>query len=302
MQKNRHVLLFFVDGLGLAPAGPDNPWGYLPTANLRSLLPGGLTVASAGLSTELATLSALDTTLGVPGLPQSASGQTALLTGVNAPGLLGRHLSGYPDSSLVQLLAEHSLFRRLSEQGISATFANAFYDDYWREFPSGPHSATTEAVLTAGLPLRTQSDLRQGNAVYQDITNLILQRRSLELPLITPALAGERLAHIVRQHHFTLFEFFQTDVAAHKGRRELLEQHIQNIDAMMGAVLANSNLHDLWVILASDHGNSEDLSTSDHTLNQVPGLSVGANSATARAWRSIIDIAESIVGWLLTSD
>lgn len=302
MQKTKHVLLFFVDGVGLAGVGPANPWGYLPTANLRRLLPGGLTTASIGLSTEIATLSALDTTLGVSGLPQSASGQTALLTGVNAPALLGRHLSGYPDSTLVQLLAEHSLFRRLVECNISATFANAFYDDYWQEFPAGPHSATTEAVLKAGLPLRTQADLRQGNAVYQDITNHLLRRRGLDLPLVTPALAGERLAQIVRQHQFTLFEFFQTDVAAHKGRREVLEQHIQNIDAMIGAVLANSDLRDTWFVLASDHGNSEDLTTRDHTGNQVPGLSVGANSESARAWQSIIDIAESISGWLLAHD
>lgn len=302
MQNRKHVLLFFVDGVGLTPAGRHNPWGYLPTVSLRELLPAGLTAASAGLSTAQVTLRALDTTLGVPGLPQSASGQTALLTGMNAPLLLGKHLSGYPNQSLVQLLAEHSLFRRLTDGGLSATFANAFYDHYWTEFPSGPHSATTEAVLTAGLSLRTESDLLRGNAVYQDITNHILRRRGLALPTITPALAGERLARIVQQHQFTLFEFFQTDVAAHKGRRELLEQHIQNIDEMIGAVLANVDPQSTWFILASDHGNSEDLSVSDHTTNLVPGLSVGANNEAARAWRSIVDVAPSIVDWLLASD
>ena len=43
---------------------------------------------------------------------------------------------------------------------------------------------------------------------------------------------------------------------------------------------------------------SEDLSNSAHTLNPVPGLSIGANSLVALDWRSIADVAPSIVRWL----
>ena len=35
--------------------------------------------------------------LGIEGLPQSATGQTALFTGINAAQLLGRHLFGFPN-------------------------------------------------------------------------------------------------------------------------------------------------------------------------------------------------------------
>jgi hypothetical protein len=38
----------------------------------------------------------LDASLCVPGLPQSATGQAALLTGLNAPELMGRHIEGFP--------------------------------------------------------------------------------------------------------------------------------------------------------------------------------------------------------------
>lgn len=298
MQKSKHVVLFFVDGVGLAPVGSDNPWSYLPTSHLRAILPDGLDAASVGPHREQATLVALDTCLGVAGTPQSASGQTTLLTGCNAPAFLGCHLSGYPNRQLVDLLQQKSIFRQLCDRELTATFANAFYDSYWQEFPHGPHSATTEAALAGGLPLRSQGDLARGQAIYQDITSQILRQRGLDLPEVPPELAGQRLAEIVRQHHFTLFEFFQTDVAAHKGARQKLEQHIQNIDRMVGSLLDHLDLTETWFLLCSDHGNSEDLSNSAHTLNPVPGLSIGANNLSALDWRSIADVAPSIVRWL----
>jgi hypothetical protein len=298
MEPTKHVILFFVDGLGLAPAGPDNPWGYLPTPALHAWLPAGLTSASVGRHGGNCTLTALDTRLGVSGTPQSASGQTALLTGCNAPARLGHHLSGYPNRQLVELLADQGIFVQLTAKGLTATFANAFYDSYWQEHGDKPHSATTEAVLAAGLTLRGQADLQQGNAIYQDITSQILRQRGLDLPKVPPQLAGERLARIARQHHFTLFEFFQTDISAHKCHRARLEQHIANLDAMFGALLAMLDLSNTWFLLCSDHGNSEDLSNALHSENPVPGLSIGANHAAALAWRSITDVTPSIVRWL----
>lgn len=300
MELTPRVILFFVDGVGLAPASAHNPWSYLPTATLRRLLPHGLTADSIGwtsASQPALSLVALDTLLGVAGTPQSASGQTALLTGVNAPARLGSHHSGYPNQQLVQLLADHGIFRQLLDRGLTATFANAFYDAYWHEHV-GFHSATTEAVLQAGLTVRNQADLLQGRAIYQDITNQILRRRGLDVPEVTPEEAGQRLAAIARQHHFTLFEFFQTDVMAHKQQIAHLEQHILHIDRMLGALLAAVDLNYTWLLLCSDHGNSEDLTHTAHTTNPVPGLSIGANQAAAHAWASITDVVPSILHWL----
>ena len=68
----------------------------------------------------------LDARLGVPGRPQSATGQATLLTGENAPALLGRHLLGFPDRTLRELLERRSIFRRLAAGGLRAAFANAY--------------------------------------------------------------------------------------------------------------------------------------------------------------------------------
>ena len=82
MAAYHRVLLIFVDGIGLAPVGPDNPFGRVPMPALEGVLGGPLTVESIGTTLE-AHLSAIDANLGVEGLPQSATGQTALFTGDN---------------------------------------------------------------------------------------------------------------------------------------------------------------------------------------------------------------------------
>ena len=84
------LLLVFADGVGLAPASLENPFASEPTPALRALLGGPLTRERLGGGDELA-LAALDACLGVPGLPQSGTGQTTLFTGVNAQAALGRH-------------------------------------------------------------------------------------------------------------------------------------------------------------------------------------------------------------------
>ena len=93
------ILFVFLDGVGLAPPGPDNPLSTVPMPHLRELLGGPLVLDGV---VQIANLhySALDACLGVPGLPQSATGQTALFTGLNAPALVGDHVSAHPTAPL----------------------------------------------------------------------------------------------------------------------------------------------------------------------------------------------------------
>jgi hypothetical protein len=68
----------------------------------------------------------VNATLGVPGLPQSGTGQTALLTGVNAPKLIGGHFGPYPHSAIRPVLEEKNIFHVLALRGRSPFYANAF--------------------------------------------------------------------------------------------------------------------------------------------------------------------------------
>jgi hypothetical protein len=78
------VLLFFIDGLGIGARGPFNPLdGLEDAAPLAHFHDEEQTIVHEGL------LVPTDACLGVEGRPQSASGQTTILTGVNAPARLG---------------------------------------------------------------------------------------------------------------------------------------------------------------------------------------------------------------------
>src|ERR1700677_2910203 len=104
--------LVFVDGVGIGRNDPTcNPLARRETLLSHFVDGGGATLPAGGVMTPL------DVALGVSGRPQSATGHTALLTGENAPALLGRHLLGYPNAVLRQLLSERSIFKRLRAQG-----------------------------------------------------------------------------------------------------------------------------------------------------------------------------------------
>jgi hypothetical protein len=95
------VLLIFIDGLGLGADRECNPLVVIPTPGLRSYLAGAsLSARSVGGQRGGAILLSLDACLGVEGLPQSATGQATLFTGVNAPAQLGYHLKGFPNKAL----------------------------------------------------------------------------------------------------------------------------------------------------------------------------------------------------------
>ncbi len=123
---------------------------------------------------------AVDACLDMPGLPQSATGQTTLLPGINASQVLGRHLSGLPTETLVRILREHSLFKQLREAGKTATFVNPFTDDYFEAVEKGKRRATRPRRRQRRAPIRRVrmlDDFLRGRAVFHYITGEGLRRR-----------------------------------------------------------------------------------------------------------------------------
>jgi hypothetical protein len=282
------VLLLFVDGLGLGEPDPDkNPLLRARLTRLR--LAHGLPAPDPD-----AVLVPTDACMGVPGLPQSATGQTAILAGVNAPALVGQHVSGYCTALLAALLDGQSLFSRVMACGGTATFANAYTPRYL-ENPPRFRSVTTVATAKAGLRFRTLDDLARGDAVFHDFTNRLLPERGYYLPPITPAEAGARLAALTRSHTFTMYEHFLTDLAGHAQDMARAIEVLEDLDGLLDAVLHRIDLSRNLVILTSDHGNVEDLSVRTHTLNPIPTLVWGDGSTEIAAGiRDLADIAAAI--------
>jgi len=294
------ILLLFVDGLGLGADDPAvNPVVRASTPVLRGLA-GGPLAGPAPRQTPVASLVPLDACLGVPGLPQSATGQTALLTGRNAPAHIGRHLTAYPTPSLAALLASDGLLGALRRRGVPVALANAYTPAYFEAVAARRlrHGAITLHALQAGVRLRTVDDLAAGRAVYQDLTNARAREMGAEVPVIGPDDAGANLAGIARAHAFTIFEFFLTDFAGH-GRIDDAVEIIERLDRFLGGVLASLDLTTTLVILTSDHGNVEDGRTRAHTTNPVPALLIGAARDVIRdRLRAITDVAPACLALL----
>lgn len=290
------LLLLFVDGIGLAPAAETNPFATVPTPALAALLGGRLTRERLQRSDGLL-LSGLDAQLGVDGLPQSATGQTALFTGENAPAHIGHHVTAFPGPQLRGLLQEHSVFKRAAARGAAVTFANPFTRAYFEGLGSRrrrTHSATTWAALAAGVELRGPRELAAGRAVSWDVLRdrfqTALSDGEPEVPVIDAAQAGRHLAALAGDHHLTLWETFLTDLAGHERWGITAEDAISRVDGLLGGLL-DQRPDDLTLLLTSDHGNLEAADHTRHTTNPVPLLAVGPAAERFADLRAITDLA-----------
>jgi phosphopentomutase len=285
------VLLFFIDGLGIGTRGPHNPLDGLNDAAPLAIFQNEPAVLPFD-----GWLSPTDARLGVDGRPQSASGQTTILTGINAPAVIGHHKQGFPNQALLDIIRAHSIFLQLKRAGIDrVTFANTYTEQFFEKRPRWI-SATTAAVEAAGLRFNRLSDLKAGRAVYQDFTNASLIERGEAIDLRTPEEAGEVLANIVANNKFTLYEYFITDKIGHAQNHETAVRVLRALALFIRTLLDKLDLQSTTVVLTSDHGNIEDLSLRNHTLNPVPTIVWGEHrKQMAERIHNLADITPAIV-------
>jgi 2,3-bisphosphoglycerate-independent phosphoglycerate mutase len=293
------ILLVFADGVGLGPDAATNPFVTTSTPALAALLGGPLTRERVQRGERVA-LVPLDAVLGVPGLPQSGTGQTTLFTGRNAQESVGHHVPALPGPQLRALLAEHSVMKQLADRGRSVTFANAYTADYVERLASGEvrSSATTWAVRASGAPFRLLDDLLAGRAVTWDITgDAFAARAGVEAARRSAAEAGRALASLAGDHDFTLFETFLPDLAGHARWGVTPETAIERLDGLLGGALEGLS-PDVTLLLTSDHGNVEEPWHRSHTTNPVP-LLVAGPAAGAFAHLTRLDEVTPVIVRLL---
>lgn len=290
------TLFIFLDGVGLGADDPDlNPLAAATMPFLRSLLGGRrLLLESAPFEGERASLLAIDANLGVEGLPQSATGQAALVTGRNVPAELGYHYGPKPNRAVAAALANGGIFGRLISAGKTAALLNAYPPRYFDGIDSGKrlYSSIPLAVTSAGLPLFTHEDFTAGRALSADLTGQGW-RDFLGFPetrVLTPVEAGTRLASLASRYDFSLFEYWSTDYAGHKQDMKWALEQLEMIDAVLQGLLEAWDDDQGLVFITSDHGNMEDLSVRRHTANPVPLLLFGSLEARRRFAFSITDL------------
>ncbi|HXF62135.1 MAG TPA: hypothetical protein VNK95_10985 [Caldilineaceae bacterium] len=301
----KRVIFLFLDGVGLGEDDPAvNPLAAEDYPTLLRLLDGRRAVRSTGrFSTSWAELIPTDAHLGVPGRPQSATGQAAILTGINAPQRLGEHYGPRPDGRVRAVVDEGNLFRRLRERGLSPFFCNAYPHGYFDAVNRGKRllSVVPYAAVSAGQPLLDHADLRAGRALAADFTNAgwRSQLGYSDVPVYAPAEAGRLLWELAQPHHFVFFEHWHTDLLGHRGDLAGAIRLFRVFDEFLSGLLAAAVLDETLVIVGSDHGNVEDCSHGKHTDNPALTLVMGAQRwEIAARIHALTDFAPLILAYL----
>jgi hypothetical protein len=299
--KLPYVHLFFMDGIGMG--GPDQTVNPFLSANmpaLTALLGEDWFRPERGrIMTGRASLVPTDPNLGVPGRPQSATGQATILTGRNIPRLIGRHYGPKPNEEVAALIRKGTLFHEVVAAGQPAALISPYPEGYFAAINRGKrlYSAIPLAVTTAGLPLMTVDDLRAGRAVSPGFTGQGW-REFLgydDIPLLTLEQAGQQIARIARTYAFSFFEHWPSDRLGHRGTLAEAVAHLEMVDQVIGGLLAAWDDPAGLLIITSDHGNIEEKNPRQHTRNPVPTILVGAGHDIYARWiDDLTDIAQVV--------
>ena len=279
-------IFLFIDGVGLREPATDNP------------ITPEVCPALCRLFARHAV--PIDACLAVDGLPQSATGQATMFTGVNAPVFMGRHCEGFPGPSLRKKIEEGNLFLSLKKRGKRVCFADAYLVEDAAELAARRFkSVTTVMALTAPETISTIDDLTDDQALMQDLTRETIQDRYPDIPVITPEDAANHLFGIVRAYDFTLYEFFQTDVAGHSMDYARACSVLRTYDQFLAALVRYTDAAGITLLMTADHGNIESMEERGHTRNPVPFIAFGPGEADFRAHvKSLVDVTPAILRFI----
>lgn len=291
--SQKRLVFIFVDGIGIGSAGKHNPF-YNPSLRILSLLAG----VRCEYYDETFIFKPIDASLGLEGLPQSSTGQTALFTGVNPIPRVKRHISGFPTTELREILHANSIFRQLENRGVSTLFANAYHKRYFDRKLS-MLSATTHAVMAKNNQnFQYLDNLKAEDAIFADITNEYLIEEGWDIKQFSPQKAANILLKLARKYSFVLYEIPFMDGLGHKQQLEKIQEAVEILEQFFTTLKLNRT-PDISIVFTSDHGNIEDFSTRTHTTNPVPLMVWSQNPMKiADQIEGIEDVTPAIVDFL----
>ena len=277
------VIYLFIDGVGLKAPAADNPINPEVCPTLWRLIDSHS--------------KPVDACLGVEGLPQSATGQATMFTGVNCSQAIGRHCEGFPGPALRKIIEEDNLFLELKRRGKKVRFADAYLVDSAEELAARRFkSVTTVMALTIPETISTTDDLAEDRALMQDLTRETIQDRYPDIPVITPERAAEHLFAIARENYFVLYEFFQTDVSGHSMDYARACEVLRLYDRFLATLVRFTEAAGITLVMTADHGNIESIGERGHTRNPVPFIVFGPSEGFIRdKVSSLVDVTPALL-------
>ncbi len=128
---------------------------------------------------------------------------------------------------------------------------------------------STLSIKAADIKFRMFDEYNNYKALFADITNRLIKKRGYNIDLITAVEGADRLKNILDDYNAVFYEYFMTDIYGHKRKSEDMKLIKTELNLFLKTVLEKID-NNTSVIIISDHGNAEDFSTGNHTLNKVP--------------------------------
>jgi 2,3-bisphosphoglycerate-independent phosphoglycerate mutase len=280
MNPKRKVAWLMLDGVGIDNFHDQHPFQNQVTPTLTKL---GISSLRHVSESEFVS-HPIDATLGVEGLPQSGTGQTTLLTGVNAAKVMGRHYGPWPGPSLKPLL-EQSLPVQLSKAGLTVRLANHYPQRYLEAIQSGKRklNAIAYSMTLAGAklehgipPMLTNPEDPNGTTVEQ-------------VKIWGREFMGSNA-------NLTIFDAWWSDHLGHHGTLLEAQDHVARLETFVtGALEARGN--DTLFLVTSDHGNFEDIGIKTHTFAPVPLVASGHGALEFENVTDLTGVAPALKAW-----
>jgi 2,3-bisphosphoglycerate-independent phosphoglycerate mutase len=296
------VAWLMLDGVGVGAAHGMNPFS-MPQAPILGHFGVGIALLEAAKATDRTQnrgtslfelkfkhknpaeliIKAIDATLGIPGLPQSGTGQTTLLTGINAAKLLGYHHGPWPGPTIRPLL-EDSFPVRLAARGGTVRLLNHYPPRYLEGIARGKIrlNAIATAATLAGATLEANDGEKRippplGNP--EDMQHTTLEQ------------VREWGREFMRSDAtLNIFDSWWSDHLGHEGSEtaadssepdkltqtalEMAQDHVRRLEAFLEGAL-EVRPADTLLLITSDHGNFEDMGVKTHTFAPVPLVALG---------------------------
>jgi len=293
------AILIFIDGCGVPPA-------YMPGS---SPLYNSLGILNAdyimGKKSNGFQYLGLDAQMQVEGIPQSATGQASIFTGLNTQKIMNGHLVAYPTRPLVNLILKNSLFLKLKQINKNPVFINAYTEDYFRILRQDfgldamnyqitdtdgftgnirikhRFSVTTIQNLSVNNPFYSISDIESGKSVFHDIDGHTLVKKGLLRKKMPMEQVRDAFLYNIDKFDLVLFEYFLTDIYGHRQNYEMVHQSLCMLDDLITMLSIALSGQGVSIITASDHGNIEDLGIPGHTKNKALFIYKGAKGPAA---------------------
>lgn len=293
------VIFIFIDGVGLGEDSSKNPFSENRYESFEILTGGLFNKDAKTVISNDHLFKPIDANLGVEGLPQSGTGQTSLFTGRNAAKEIGKHFGPFPHSGIKPFLRKESIFHDMLKSGNKPYFLNAYPPVFFEHAKKRNRwSCTTLMTKSAGLKLNSTEDVLNERALTAEIVqNAWREKLGIDIPKITPTDAAKRLLNVTPDYDLVLYEYYLTDKAGHNQKHADAERVLKPLDEFLLHIIKHKNSSDTLVI-TSDHGNLEDLSTKTHTRNKVPLFVLGDSVQPFEKVESLTDVKDGIISFI----